>query len=187
MLTFSDIPLSKFQPFTLCWRKLTSLEYHTRNILVIPWTLRHQASPKRRSLNVIPHGIIYQKTGTSDCVCLLWFVLNQKFLEVHDSFNGTKWPVQMMRTKTPCVPLHCPTCCTLCYFSRDHQLQRKEAQGVSDKGPIPTPRFNTLTLLRGRKKLPILRGSYLPTKKIWVELWGKKPPVGLADGREIPP
>jgi len=71
----------------------------------------------------------------------------------------------MMRTKTRCVSLHCPTCCTLCYFSRDHQLQRKEEQRVSDKGPIPTPRFSTLTLLHGRKKLPILRGSYLPTKK----------------------
>jgi hypothetical protein len=88
-----------------------------------------------------------------------------------------------MRTKNRRVPLHCPTCCTLCYFSRDHQLQRKAAQGFSDNGPIPTPRFSTLTLLDGQKKVPILRGSYLPTKKYgWS--YEKKTPLGLADRRE---
>jgi len=153
VLTFSDTPLSTFQPFTLFWRKLKSLEYQTKNIPVVPWTLWQRASTKRRSLYAIPYGFIYQSAETQDCVCLFWFVLNQKFSKFMIFFNGTKWPVQMMRTKTRCVPLHCPTCCTLCYFSRDHQLQRKEAQRVSDKGPIPTPRFSTLTLLHGRKKI----------------------------------
>lgn len=178
VLTFSDTPLSRFQLFTLCWRKLTSLEYQTKNILVIPWTLRQQGSTKRRSLCAIPYGIVYQNTETSYCVCLFWFVLSQKFSEVHDIFsteqNGLyRWCEPRPVVCHYIVPRVAP--CAISHVIINFRGKKREGSLTKDQS---LPHASVPSLPTQTKKIANPKRQLFANEKIWVELWGKNHPWG---------